>query len=61
MWRSWISIPYHPPTPHIRWPSDPGAVEAKATAWMNVVNIGRAHLDDTVPLCGKQEWSSSMM
>lgn len=31
-------------------------MEAKAKAWMNVVKIGRTHLEDAVPLSVGQEW-----
>ncbi len=34
-----------------------GAIEAKADAWMDVVKIGRTHLQDAVPLSVGQEWS----
>jgi fumarate hydratase class II len=34
-----------------------GAIEAKAKAWMDVVKIGRTHLEDAVPLTVGQEWS----
>ncbi len=34
-----------------------GAIEAKAAAWMDVVKIGRTHLEDAVPLTVGQEWS----
>jgi fumarate hydratase, class II len=33
------------------------AIEAKAKLWMNVVKIGRTHLEDAVPLTVGQEWS----
>ena len=33
------------------------AIEAKADAWMDVVKIGRTHLEDAVPLTVGQEWS----
>ena len=33
------------------------AIEAKAEAWMDVVKIGRTHLQDAVPLTVGQEWS----
>jgi fumarate hydratase class II len=33
------------------------AIEEKATAWMEVVKIGRTHLQDAVPLTVGQEWS----
>jgi len=33
------------------------AIEAKATAWHDVVKIGRTHLEDAVPLTVGQEWS----
>ena len=33
------------------------AIEAKAEAWMDVVKIGRTHLEDAVPLTVGQEWS----
>jgi fumarate hydratase class II len=33
------------------------AIEAKAQEWMNVVKIGRTHLEDAVPLTVGQEWS----
>ncbi len=33
------------------------AIEAKAQAWMDVVKIGRTHLQDAVPLTVGQEWS----
>jgi fumarate hydratase class II len=33
------------------------AIEAKAAAWMDVVKIGRTHLEDAVPLTVGQEWS----
>ena len=32
-------------------------IEAKATAWNDVVKIGRTHLEDAVPLTVGQEWS----
>ena len=32
-------------------------IEAKATAWHDVVKIGRTHLEDAVPLTVGQEWS----
>jgi fumarate hydratase, class II len=32
-------------------------IEAKANAWMDVVKIGRTHLEDAVPLSVGQEWS----
>ncbi|WP_328321513.1 class II fumarate hydratase [Kribbella sp. NBC_00382] len=32
-------------------------LHAKATAWMDVVKIGRTHLEDAVPLTVGQEWS----
>ena len=32
-------------------------IEAKAQQWMNVVKIGRTHLQDAVPLTVGQEWS----
>ncbi|WP_419730896.1 class II fumarate hydratase [Lichenicola sp.] len=34
-----------------------GAIEAKAAAWMDVVKIGRTHLEDATPLTVGQEWS----
>ncbi len=34
-----------------------GAIEAKAAAWMDIVKIGRTHLEDAVPLTVGQEWS----
>jgi fumarate hydratase class II len=34
-----------------------GAIEEKAAAWMEVVKIGRTHLQDAVPLTVGQEWS----
>ncbi|HQT79689.1 MAG TPA: class II fumarate hydratase [Rhodopila sp.] len=34
-----------------------GAIEAKAAEWMDVVKIGRTHLEDAVPLTVGQEWS----
>jgi fumarate hydratase class II len=33
------------------------AIEAKARGWMDVVKIGRTHLEDAVPLSVGQEWS----
>ena len=33
------------------------AIEAKAQAWMDIVKIGRTHLEDAVPLTVGQEWS----
>ena len=33
------------------------AIEAKAQQWMDVVKIGRTHLEDAVPLTVGQEWS----
>ena len=33
------------------------AIEAKATQWMDVVKIGRTHLEDATPLTVGQEWS----
>lgn len=33
------------------------AIEAKANQWMDVVNTGRTHLQDAVPLTVGQEWS----
>jgi fumarate hydratase class II len=33
------------------------AIETKADEWMNVVKIGRTHLEDAVPLSVGQEWS----
>jgi fumarate hydratase, class II len=33
------------------------AIEAKASEWMDVVKIGRTHLEDAVPLTVGQEWS----
>jgi fumarate hydratase class II len=33
------------------------AIEAKAEAWMDIVKIGRTHLQDAVPLTVGQEWS----
>ena len=33
------------------------AIEDKANAWMDVVKIGRTHLQDAVPLTVGQEWS----
>ncbi len=32
-------------------------IEARATEWMDVVKIGRTHLEDAVPLTVGQEWS----
>ena len=34
-----------------------GVIEAKAKEWMDVVKIGRTHLQDAVPLSVGQEWS----
>jgi fumarate hydratase class II len=34
-----------------------GAIETKAAGWMDVVKIGRTHLQDAVPLTVGQEWS----
>ncbi|WP_296946483.1 class II fumarate hydratase [uncultured Massilia sp.] len=34
-----------------------GVIEAKAAAWMDVVKIGRTHLEDATPLTVGQEWS----
>ncbi|TDH35951.1 class II fumarate hydratase [Pseudohoeflea suaedae] len=34
-----------------------GVIEAKAKEWMDVVKIGRTHLEDAVPLSVGQEWS----
>ena len=34
-----------------------GAIEAKSAEWMDVVKIGRTHLEDAVPLTVGQEWS----
>ena len=33
------------------------AIEAKSLSWMDVVKIGRTHLEDAVPLSVGQEWS----
>jgi fumarate hydratase class II len=33
------------------------AIESKAAAWKDVVQIGRTHLEDAVPLTVGQEWS----
>jgi fumarate hydratase class II len=33
------------------------AIEAKSNEWMDVVKIGRTHLEDAVPLTVGQEWS----
>jgi len=33
-----------------------GVIEAKADGWMDVVKIGRTHLEDAVPLTVGQEW-----
>src|SRR5262249_48966676 len=33
------------------------AITAKATAWMDIVKIGRTHMQDAVPLTLGQEWS----
>jgi fumarate hydratase, class II len=33
------------------------AIQSKAEAWMDVVKIGRTHLEDAVPLTVGQEWS----
>jgi fumarate hydratase, class II len=33
------------------------AIEAKAAEWMDVVKIGRTHLEDATPLTVGQEWS----
>ena len=33
------------------------AIEAKSRGWMDVVKIGRTHLEDAVPLSVGQEWS----
>ena len=35
-----------------------GAIEHKASGWMDVVKIGRTHLQDAVPLSVGQEWSA---
>jgi fumarate hydratase class II len=32
------------------------AIEAKAASWMDIVKIGRTHLEDAVPLTVGQEW-----
>jgi fumarate hydratase class II len=34
-----------------------GVIERKAKSWMDVVKIGRTHLEDAVPLSVGQEWS----
>ena len=34
-----------------------GAIETKVKQWINVVKIGRTHLEDAVPLTVGQEWS----
>jgi fumarate hydratase, class II len=34
-----------------------GAIETKAGSWMDIVKIGRTHLEDAVPLTVGQEWS----
>ncbi|MGH7154326.1 MAG: class II fumarate hydratase [Acetobacteraceae bacterium] len=34
-----------------------GVIERKANGWMDVVKIGRTHLEDAVPLSVGQEWS----
>ena len=34
-----------------------GAIEDKARQWMEVVKVGRTHLEDAVPLTVGQEWS----
>jgi fumarate hydratase class II len=34
-----------------------GVIEAKAAQWMDVVKIGRTHLEDATPLTVGQEWS----
>jgi fumarate hydratase class II len=34
-----------------------GVIEQKAKSWMDVVKIGRTHLEDAVPLSVGQEWS----
>ncbi len=34
-----------------------GVIEAKSRGWMDVVKIGRTHLEDAVPLSVGQEWS----
>jgi fumarate hydratase class II len=34
-----------------------GAIEEKAVRWMDIVKIGRTHLEDAVPLTVGQEWS----
>ncbi len=34
------------------------AIEGKAAGWMDVVKIGRTHLQDAVPLSVGQEWSA---
>ncbi len=34
-----------------------GAIEAKAAEWMQIVKIGRTHLQDATPLTVGQEWS----
>ncbi|MGJ7506376.1 class II fumarate hydratase [Variovorax sp. GT1P44] len=33
------------------------SIESKARQWMNIVKIGRTHLEDAVPLTVGQEWS----
>ena len=33
------------------------SIEAKAETWMDIVKIGRTHLEDAVPLTVGQEWS----
>ena len=34
-----------------------GTIEAKANGWMDVVKVGRTHLEDATPLSVGQEWS----
>jgi len=34
-----------------------GVIEAKAKGWMDVVKVGRTHLEDATPLTVGQEWS----
>jgi fumarate hydratase class II len=34
-----------------------GAIDAKAQAWMDIVKIGRTHLQDATPITLGQEWS----
>ena len=34
-----------------------GVIETKAAAWMEVVKVGRTHLEDATPLSVGQEWS----